>query len=403
MIKHLFKLIWNRKRSTSLLMIEVFLSFLVLFGVLAVFYYNYSFYTEPTGFEYKNIWNVELNWNTESDELVREKLIQLDLSLKNFSEIEYHSFCSRFSRPYSSGMWSTGLTNEREQKISTVFNLADDNFTKVLGQKVVEGRWFNDEDIAAALNPVVINDALRNEYFGENVSAVGKKIIDKNDKGDVVETYMVVGVIDHYKYRGEFEKEYPLLVQRLSLRDTSIDAGWNNNTMLLRVKPGTGVAFEEKLVKYIVDLTKGWKVKVDPVEQLRESQITEKANSILVSSSIAFFLILNVALGLMGVIWYSVNRRKSEIGLRRAIGATGKKISVQIIGEAVVLGTFAIIIGIVFAMQVPILSIMDTTVGIILTAIFSASTLIYLLITICSLYPSILASKIQPIEALHDE
>ena len=116
MIKHLFKLIWNRKKNTSLLMIEILLSFLVLFAVLAIFYYNYSFYAQPTGFDYKNVWVLQFNWNTEEDAAVKEKIHQLDLSLKNFNEIENYSFCSSFSFPYSRSMWSTGLKNDNLDK-----------------------------------------------------------------------------------------------------------------------------------------------------------------------------------------------------------------------------------------------------------------------------------------------
>ena len=36
---------------------------------------------------------------------------------------------------------------------------------------------------------------------------------------------------------------------------------------------------------------------------------------------VACFLVINVALGLFGVMWYNINQRRGEIGLRRAIGA----------------------------------------------------------------------------------
>ena len=403
MIKHLFKLIWNRKKSTSLLTLEVFLSFLVLFGVLAVFYYNYSFYTQPIGFNYQNTWNLKFNWNNEEDASVRQKLIQLETSLKNFNQIESYSFCSSFSYPYSRSMWSTGLKNDNGIEVGTVMNEADDKFNEVLDLKLIDGRWFNAEDDASSIEHVVVNREFSDQYFGEGAAVIGKTIVDKDDEGEIQSTYQIVGVIEHYKYRGELEPEYPLLMKRLSLRDTTIKMGSHTNNLVIKVKKGTNVEFEEELVKYIVSFTKGWQVKVDEIEQFRESYINERAGSLLIFISLAFFLILNVALGLMGVIWYSVNRRKAEIGLRRAIGATGKKITLQIIGEAIVLGSFAIIIGIIFAIQVPILSVFDTTVTIIIAAVISASVLIYLLITICSLYPSILASKIQPVDALHDD
>lgn len=403
MIKHLFKLLWNRKKSNSLLTIEIFLSFLVLFLVLALFYYNYSFYSEPIGFNYDNVWNLQLDFNEEEDESVREKLLQLNLSLKNFNEIVEYSFCANYSHPYTNSTWSSSVKNDKEIDVVYSLNRADDNFHNVLGLNVLEGRWFNREDDAQIDIPVVVNKAFADEYFGENNSPIGKKAFDKNKEGEIEETYHIVGLIDYYKFKGELRENRPLLIRRLVLADTSIKGSSSRNNLIVKVKPGTGMEFEEKLYDHIMKISNGWIVKIDRIDAMRETYIKKEAGAILVLTAIAFFLILNVALGLMGVIWYSVNRRKPEIGLRRAIGATSKKILMQIIGEAVVLGTFAIIIGIVFALQIPILNVMDTTVGIMLASVITASTLIYLLITICSLYPSVLASKIQPVEALHDE
>jgi putative ABC transport system permease protein len=403
MIKHLFKLLWNRKKSNSLLTIEIFLSFLVLFLVLALFYYNYSHYSEPIGFNYENVWNLQLDFNEQEADIVREKLIQLDLSLKNFNEIEEYSFSSAYSYPYTTSTWSSSVKNSKDIDVIYVVNRVDDNFHNVLELNVIEGRWFNQEDDANADEPVVINQAFADEYFGEGVSPIGKKAIDKNRDGEVEATYSIVGVIDYYKYKGELQKNRPLMARRLALTDTSITRASDRNNLILKVRSGTDMEFEEKLFDNIMKIGSGWMVKIDRIDAMRESYIKSEAGGILVLTAIAFFLILNVALGLMGVIWYSVNRRKPEIGLRRAIGATSRKILIQIIGEAIVLGTFAIIIGLVFALQVPILSLMDTSVGIMLASVISASTLIYFLITICSLYPSVLASKIQPVEALHDE
>ena len=45
MIKHVFKLVWNRKRSTGLILVEILICFLVLCGILAVRYRNPAYGT----------------------------------------------------------------------------------------------------------------------------------------------------------------------------------------------------------------------------------------------------------------------------------------------------------------------------------------------------------------------
>ena len=50
MIRHLFKLIWNRKRTNVLMMTEIFVSFLVLFAVLSLAVYMFDNWRRPIGF-----------------------------------------------------------------------------------------------------------------------------------------------------------------------------------------------------------------------------------------------------------------------------------------------------------------------------------------------------------------
>ncbi|MFT4666771.1 MAG: putative ABC transport system permease protein, partial [Gammaproteobacteria bacterium] len=54
MIKHIFTLIWNKKRSNFLLFLEIFLAFLVLFAVFTLVIYNLRVYQQPLGYNTQN-------------------------------------------------------------------------------------------------------------------------------------------------------------------------------------------------------------------------------------------------------------------------------------------------------------------------------------------------------------
>jgi len=51
-IRHLFLMVWNRKRVNLLILIEIFLSFLVLFAVATQAAYFYQHYVQPLGFDF---------------------------------------------------------------------------------------------------------------------------------------------------------------------------------------------------------------------------------------------------------------------------------------------------------------------------------------------------------------
>src|SRR6266700_2892713 len=61
MLKHLFKLIWNKKKQNFLLITEILVSFIVIFAVFTLLVYFYQNYKKPMGFEYENVWAVNFS------------------------------------------------------------------------------------------------------------------------------------------------------------------------------------------------------------------------------------------------------------------------------------------------------------------------------------------------------
>jgi putative ABC transport system permease protein len=119
---------------------------------------------------------------------------------------------------------------------------------------------------------------------------------------------------------------------------------------------------------------------------------------------VALFLISMVALGLTGVLWQNVTKRTREIGLRRAMGASGKQVNRQILLEVVLLATIALLAGSVIVLQLPILGAFTiVTPAAFSTGFALALATIYALTVLCGLYPSWLASRLQPADALRYE
>ena len=61
MIKHLFKLAWNRKGANALVVVEIFVSFLVVFGVALLGVQYASTYWRPLGFSREGVLNVSVD------------------------------------------------------------------------------------------------------------------------------------------------------------------------------------------------------------------------------------------------------------------------------------------------------------------------------------------------------
>jgi len=114
-------------------------------------------------------------------------------------------------------------------------------------------------------------------------------------------------------------------------------------------------------------------------------------------------VIINVLLGFIGVLWYNMNLRRKEIGLRMAVGAPRQVVRRQMITESLVLGFFGILPALVIILQVFLLKIYDFEPGIFFFSIAVSILLLPLLLVASAWYPGWLASRISPASALHTE
>lgn len=393
MFKHLFKLIWNKRKQNFLFLSEILVSFLVIFAVFSFLTYYYQNYSKPLGFDYKRVWSVyyengELTKNRDSLAIFYENL---NKSLKSMPQIEEVTFSSG-NFPYSDSFMSTGLTQNGKKFNMVSHFVVGTDYKKVWNVSLLEGRWFQPQDLVSKNKGIVINETLKKAVFG-NADATGKLIGDYDDKAKM----KVIGVVQDVKSNGDFAPAGNAMFVQL-------DSGYYRDThnILIKVRDGADANFESQLYKFMATSVKN-AVEIKHLDQMRDSKNEVTIIPMVIFIIIASFLIINVALGLFGVLWYNINKRKAEIGLRRAIGASGNSVSNQLILEAMILATISLIIGCFFAVQFPLLGVFDIPTSAYLIAILLSAIFIYLLVLFCSLYPGKQAAAIHPAIALHEE
>jgi len=390
MIRHLIKLIWNKKKAHSLLIAEIWASFLVLFGLCTLIVFNVRNYVQPLGFNYDNVWAINLSNNQDTTAVV-EKTQQVLQRIKAYQEVESASLLSSELYPFSSSNNGTSATYKK-RNTGVNFLATDENFAKTMSINTVAGRWYSRADVGGKYVPVVINRKTQEALFG-NENPVGKVLADYYLKNK----WIVMGVVDTYKDKGEFMQNKATLFEM-----TVPKSDWYK-TLVIKVKPGTDAVFEANMLKAITAIVKDWNVQIVYLDAARKSKINQTLIPTLIFLIICGFLLINVALGLFGVLNVSIARRRGEIGLRRALGATESSISWQFIGEMWVLATFALVLGLLLAGQFPLLNVFDLDAGVYLVAMAVSVAVIYALVTLCAFYPGWQAAKLQPAVALHEE
>lgn len=390
MLKHLFKLIWNKKKENFLLISEVLISFMVIFAVFTLVVHNYQNYKLPRGFDYEQVWSVSLGDLRESKDKDSVRMTHENLrnALKSLPQIKELSFTSA-NVPFSNSMYRTTVSYKGKEVVTDLYR-SEISYKDVLRMQLLSGRWFSAEDNASAKKPLIIDASGKERLFGSG-EAVGKMVsLDGQD-------LKVIGVVQSFKDKSDFKSPDPAIFTRIDTGNIKDVAN-----ILIRVSPGADAAFEGKVYKLIASM-KSSNLEIKHLSDLRTSKNKETTIPMIIFFIVAGFLIFNVALGIFGVLWYNINKRRGEIGLRRAIGATASSVSGQLVGEAIVLATFSLIIGSFFAIQFPLLNVFDLPASVYLTAQFLAILFIYLLVILCALYPGKQAAAIYPAVALHEE
>jgi len=258
---------------------------------------------------------------------------------------------------------------------------------------MLDGRWFNEDDNRGKYVPMVVNREFKDRYF-PNVESIVDSVWNINGEN------IIVGVTDDFKYKGNFAENFPLSffpqIVRLKNKDPF-------EMLMIRLQPNSLASSEEAIFNLLVDHTKNTDVVIWDMAKDRRKANRPILIPIVILIVISAFLLINIALGLFGVLFTQITRRRSEIGLRKAMGATPGQVTSQFVLEIVIVTAMALLLGTFFAVQVPLLELVPIPGKFFYFGIVAAIGLIMLIVLLCSFLPSRQAAGLQPADVLHED
>ena len=313
-----------------------------------------------------------------------------------------------YSRSYASNVYYQNTSFQG----GSIYGI-DMNYLETRGYMVRSGRGFIQKDFSEMRKVVLVDDnAAENLFAGEN--PVGKTI----EIG--AEPFTVVGVVqqsDEYlptiKSIDEYNEYYQTIMGTVMIPEscwpTVFQFDEPQNAVIRADSTdnmsSAGSAAAEVMNQGIDMNSSKFKYKADDVmQQVRNMQkLSESTNTQLIW--IASISLLVGGIGVMNIMLVSVTERTSEIGLKKAIGATKKVILYQFLTEAAMLtsigGVIGVIVGIVLSKVVSRISGAPTAISI--PAIIGSVVFSMLIGVIFGLLPSVKAADLNPIDALRSE
>ena len=395
MMRIFFKTIWNNRRRNILVFIELFMISLVMVNLTIYLVNMVSIYRIRNCYDTHNVVLVNISKKSDEDKKITEQ------SFQNLKKVfSSNSFVESVSMSNSAIPYNYNVEVDEFKHDNDHFNLSlrqvDIDYAKVMKITPISGRWFDETDLGKAVPPVIVSKEINEKYFKGD--ALGKRITqDKN-------LYEIVGIVERFK-RSDIESPSPFAY---FFKD-SVKAELNywEKSMLIRTKEnktGDMLAVAESQV-YSTLNPENWTIDgLNSLENMRAQQNVMSYQSNYLTVIVALFIMINVFLGTIGILWYNTNLRIHEIGIKRALGSTGKGIKRLLITENMVIAGLALLIVILIMLQIPKLVYRgQTESGVLSWSIWISVIVMIILVLLSTWIPASIASKIHPAIALKTE
>lgn len=270
-------------------------------------------------------------------------------------------------------------------------------YFEVMGVALVRGRAFSRNDAAATPPVVVVNQALARRYF-ENADPVGRRI-KPGGPDSSAPWFSIVGVVGDVRRLALDTAPQPE-IYKLHAQDP-----WPGMTLVVRTASDPA-AFAQACREQIWALDPSQPIsEVSPMTEVMSDALWPARALTAVQSVLGLAALLMAAIGLHGVIAYSVGLRRREFGVRLALGARPADLAGLVLGQGVRLLCAGLALGLIgtFALG-RVLRILMPQGGQSDPAVLGGATLFLMLVTLIACWlPARRASRIDPMAVLKDE
>jgi len=291
-----------------------------------------------------------------------------------------------------------GYTPKAGDEMHSRMDHVGPGYFSTLGIPILMGREIEAQDAPGSIRAAVVNQTFARRFF-PNTNPIGKHVRDTYS-GNPAEM-IVVGVAADAKYNDLREKALPRIYAPLA------NPMWENPAAFYEVRtyadPQAVAATLRRVVQEAAPTLPP--IKVHTMSWLVDDSLQTDRFIEQLAGAFSLLALLLAAIGLYGLMAYTVSRRTRDIGIRLALGAEPGNVVWQVLRETLVLVLIGIVIGVPVALgSTHFMRSMLFGLGLAdPVAILFAATLLAVVATLAGFLPARRASQVDPMVALRYE
>jgi predicted permease len=244
--------------------------------------------------------------------------------------------------PVSGSTWNleVNVPGYTGDKRPVLFNGVSPNYFRAMGTALLAGRDIADTDRPGSPNVAIVNEAFASKYFsGEN--PIGKSFIlpgfstTRRDR-----TMEIIGMVADAKYQRLREAAQPTMYGAFAQEPEL----FSSVRMAIRTSARPWDS-RHAIVQAITGVNKEIAVDLKPLDEDLGANVLQERLVATLSACFGGLALLLAALGLYGVMSYTVTRRKNEIGIRMALGAEPGAVIALVLGNVAIITVAGLIVG----------------------------------------------------------